>query len=446
MSLKEKLENVMAQAVEDCEIAGMNLLAEKDGEEICYCQAGMADRERGIPMERDTILRLYSQSKPITAAAAMILMERGALDLDQPVSDFLPAFAKQSYFAEQEGIGEAAAGGSKKEQEGIGEAAAGGSKKEQEGIGEAAGGSKKEAKGGEVASSMEVRPVMQPMRVYDLLRMTSGLVYPDETTAAGRQAAVVFEEMDRRLYTKDAMTTKEAADKLAGCTLAFEPGSSWRYGTSADVLGAVIEAASGQRFGEFLEKELFGPLGMKDTAFWVPREKQSRLAETYETVTENGKKTLLRYEGNNLAVCNRMQNPPAFESGGAGLSSTLDDYMRFARMLLQEGTLNGARILKPATVRYMTGAELMEYQQSAFNHWIGLEGFSYGNLMRICKRPMQAGIFTAEGEYGWDGWLGTYFANFPKEKLTILMGIQKRDAGTFALTRKLRNLLVAEVL
>ena len=431
MSLKEKLENVMAQAVEDCEIAGMNLLAEKDGEEICYCQAGMADRERGIPMERDTILRLYPQSKPITAAAAMILMERGALDLDQPVSDFLPAFAKQSYFAEQEGIGEAAAGGSKKEQEGIGEAA---------------GGSKKEAKGGEVASSMEVRPVMQPMRVYDLLRMTSGLVYPDETTAAGRQAAVVFEEMDRRLYTKDAMTTKEAADKLAECTLAFEPGSSWRYGTSADVLGAVIEAASGQRFGEFLEKELFGPLGMKDTAFWVPREKQSRLAETYETVTENGKKTLLRYEGNNLAVCNRMQNPPAFESGGAGLSSTLDDYMRFARMLLQEGTLNGARILKPATVRYMTGAELMEYQQSAFNHWIGLEGFSYGNLMRICKRPMQAGIFAAEGEYGWDGWLGTYFANFPKEKLTILMGIQKRDAGTFALTRKLRNLLVAEVL
>lgn len=432
MSLKEKLENVMAQAVEDCEIAGMNLLAEKDGEEICYCQAGMADRERGIPMERDTILRLYSQSKPITAAAAMILMERGALDLDQPVSDFLPAFAKQFYFAEQEGIGEAAAGGSKKEQEGIGEVVA--------------GGSKKEGKGREDVSAMEVRPVMQPMRVYDLLRMTSGLVYPDETTAAGRQAAVVFEEMDRRLYTKDAMTTKEAADKLAECTLAFEPGSSWRYGTSADVLGAVIEAASGQRFGEFLEKELFGPLGMKDTAFWVPREKQSRLAETYETVTENGKKTLLRYEGNNLAVCNRMQNPPAFESGGAGLSSTLDDYMRFARMLLQEGTLNGARILKPATVRYMTGAELMEYQQSAFNHWIGLEGFSYGNLMRICKRPMRAGIFAAEGEYGWDGWLGTYFANFPKEKLTILMGIQKRDAGTFALTRKLRNLLVAEVL
>lgn len=417
MSLKEKLENVMAQAVEDCEIAGMNLLAEKDGEEICYCQAGMADRERGIPMERDTILRLYSQSKPITAAAAMILMERGILDLDQPVSDFLPAFAKQSYFAKQEGIGEAAAGGSKKE-----------------------------TKGSEAVSSMDVRPVMQPMRVYDLLRMTSGLVYPDETTAAGRQAAVVFEEMDRRLYTKDAMTTREAADKLAGCTLAFEPGSSWRYGTSADVLGAVIEAACGQRFGEFLEKELFGPLGMKDTAFWVPREKQNRLAETYETVAENGKKTLLRYEGNNLAVCNRMQNPPAFESGGAGLASTLDDYMRFARMLLQEGTLDGVRILKPATVRYMTGAELMEYQQSAFNHWIGLEGFSYGNLMRICKRPLRAGIFAAEGEYGWDGWLGTYFANFPKEKLTILMGIQKRDAGTFALTRKLRNLLVAEVL
>lgn len=417
MSLKEKLQKVMEQAVEECEIAGMNLLAEKDGEEICYCQAGLADREKGLPMERDTILRLYSQSKPITAAAAMILMERGALDLDQPVSDFLPAFAGQSYFTEQEGIGEAAAGGSRKE-----------------------------AAGRENTTQTEVRPVMQPVRVFDLLRMTSGLVYPDVTSAAGRRTAKVFEEMEGRLYTKDAMTTREVADKLAGCPLAFEPGSSWHYGTSADVLGAVIEAASGEKFGEFLEKELFIPLGMKDTAFWVPEEKQSRLAQTYETVAKDGKKTMVRYEGNNLGICNRMKNPPAFESGGAGLASTLDDYMRFARMLLQGGVLDGARILKPATVRYMTGTELMEYQQRAFNHWIGLEGFSYGNLMRVCKRPFCAGIFAAEGEYGWDGWLGTYFANFPEEKMTILMGIQKVNAGTFALTRKLRNLLLAEVL
>ena len=400
MTLKEKLQNTMEQAVSTCEVAGVNLLVEPDGKDLCYCQAGMADREENRAISRDTIFRLYSQSKPITAAAVMILMERGELDLCQRVSDFLPSFEKQVYCTEESNIGEAA----------------------------------------------EFKPVLQPMRIFDLLRMTSGLVYPDDSTEAGRQTAAVFEEMDRRLFTEQAMTTREVADALGGCVLDFDPGSSWKYGTSADVLGAVIEVVSGMKFGEFLDKELFKPLGMKDTAFWVPGEKQSRLAATYETVVGQEGNSLIRYEGNNLAICNKMDKPPAFESGGAGLASTLDDYMRFARMLIQEGTLDGIRILKPATVRYMTGGELMKNQQNAFERWGGLEGFSYGNLMRICKNPDQTGYYAGKGEYGWDGWLGPYFANFPKEKLTILMGTQKKDGGTFTLTRKLRNILLSEVL
>lgn len=421
MSLKEKLVNTMEQAVSDCEVAGVNLLAEQDGEEICYCQAGMADREENRAMGRDTIFRLYSQTKPITAAAAMILMERGELDLCQPVSDFLPSFAEQVYCTEEGGIGEAAAGGQQKQEAEPGN-------------------------GGPWSRTAEFKPVLQPMRVFDLLRMTSGLVYPDDVTESGRQAAKVFEEMEQRLFTENAMTTREAADALAGCVLAFEPGSSWRYGTSADILGAVIEVVSGMKFGEFLEKELFRPLGMRDTAFWVPQEKRGRLAAAYETVAKEGGNALIRYEGNNLAILNGMDRPPAFESGGAGLASTLDDYMRFARMLMQEGTLDGVRVLKPATVRYMAGGALMETQQRAFEEWIGLEGFSYGNLMRICKNPGRAGYIAGEDEYGWDGWLGMYFANFPRKKLTLLIGMQKKDAGTFRLTRKLRNILLSEVL
>ena len=112
---------------------------------------------------------------------------------------------------------------------------------------------------------------------------------------------------------------------------------------------------------------------------------------------------------------------------------------------MQGGTLDGVRILKPATVRYMMGAELLPHQQRAFEKWIGLEGFSYGNLMRICKNPAQAAFLAGRGEYGWDGWLGVYFANFPEEKMTILMGTQKKDGGTFALTRKLRNLILTEL-
>lgn len=416
MSLEGKLKKIMEQSVENCEVAGVNLLIEREGKEICYCQAGLADREKKRPMDRDTIFRLYSQTKPITAAAAMILMERGLLDLCQPVSDFLPAFSEQAYCMEEGNVGEDAAGGSPKKLSGEGAAAA------------------------------EVRPVIQPMRVCDLLNMTSGLVYPDEITAAGKQTDAVFKEIDRKLYTDEAMTTREIADALGGCVLAYEPGSSWRYGSSADVLGAVVEVVSGMKFGDFLEKELFGPLKMTDTAFWVPKDKQSRLAAVYETVKDHEKYSLVKYEGNNLGIRNLMDLPPAFESGGAGLASTLDDYERFARMLMQGGILDGVRVLKPATVNYMVSGELMEYQQSAFNKWIGLSGFSYGNLMRTCKWPARADYIACQGEYGWDGWLGVYFENFPKEKLTILMGTQKKDGGTFALTRKLRTMVLSELI
>lgn len=391
MELEKRLQQVMQQAIEEKLIAGMNLLVEKDGREICDCQAGLADVEKGRAFERNTIFRLYSQTKPVTAAAAMILLERGMIDLMQPVADFLPAFGKQKALVD----------------------------------------GKPEA------------PV-RPMFVKDLLNMTSGLVYPNEDSDAGRAAGAVFQEACDRLYSDEPMTTLELADRLAKGPLAYMPGSSWQYGTSADVLGAVIEAVSGMRFGEFLQKEIFEPLDMKDTAFWVPAEKRDRFASPYETVVkEDGTKDIIRYRGNHLGICNDMAAAPAFESGGAGLASTLDDYMRFAKMLLQGGELDGVRILKPRTVRFMTGGQLRDCQQRAFDNWIGLEGYSYGNLMRVCKNPAQASFFSSEGEYGWDGWLGAYFVNLPEEKLTILMGMQKKDAGTFALTRKLRNVILS---
>lgn len=393
MELKENLMHVMEQAIADSEVAGVNLLVEQNGKEICYCEAGMADREKNRPFTRDTIYRLYSQTKPVTAAAAMILMERGLLDLGQPVSDFLPSFADMT------------------------------------------------------VDCGRIKKCEQPMRVHDLLRMTSGLVYPGNDTISGREAGRVFEEAIGRLLGENPLTTKEMADALAACPLAYEPGAAWQYGTSADVLGAVIEAVSGKKFGDFLREEIFEPLKMKDTAFWVPADKQDRLAAVYETVTkEDGSRDMVRYEGNHLAICNDMAKAPAFESGGAGLASTLDDYMRFARMLQREGELDGVRILRPETVRFMRSGQLMEHQQKVFEKWIGLDGFSYGNLMRVCKNQDQAVTMSRKGEYGWDGWLGLYFANFPAEQLTILMGTQKVNAGTFTLTRKLRNVVVSSLL
>lgn len=171
MSLQEKIHNTMEKAVENCEVAGVSLLVERDGEELCYCQAGMADREGNRPMSRDTIFRLYSQSKPITAAAAMILMERGALDLCQPVSDFLPAFAEQYYTIQEGSIGDAAAGGK------AGKEAEPDDQKAMTG---------EDTDGIDGTTDADRKPVLQPMRVFDLLRMTSGLVYPDDVTVSGR--------------------------------------------------------------------------------------------------------------------------------------------------------------------------------------------------------------------------------------------------------------------
>lgn len=392
-----KLENVLKEtlkiSIENCEVAGANLLVVKDGKEIIYVQEGMADRETGRKIERDTIFRMYSQTKPVTAVAAMMLMERGLLDFYAPVSEFLPSFAQMCV-----------------------------------------------AKGGERI------PCTRQILVNDLLNMTSGLVYPDEGTEAGRAADKVFQEVCSRLHSKEPMTTRELVDKLSVCPLSFEPGSSWAYGTSADVLGAVIEVVSGKRLSEFMREEIFEPLGMKDTAFWVPKEKQGRLAKSYETVEkENGGKELVLYTGDNLAVRNDMAVPPAYEAGGAGLVSTLDDYSRFAAMLLNEGSLDGVQILKPKTVEFFRSGELLPAQRDSFRNWVGLEGYSYGNLMRVCKNPSRSGMMTRKGEYGWDGWLGAYFANFPEEKMTILMGTQKKDGGTFGLTRKLRNVILSRV-
>lgn len=394
VELRERIEHVMQEAVAESQVAGVSLLVVKDGKELVYAQAGMADREGGRAISRDTVFRLYSQTKPVTAAAAMILMERGELDLFQTVGEILPAYRKLRV----------------------------------------------EHKDGSIS------PARQPLTVHNLLSMTSGLSYPDENTASGRASAALFEEACNRLDTDREMTTGELTDRLAEGPLAYEPGTFWQYGTSADVLGAVIEAVSGKTLAEFMEEEIFRPLGMKDTAFWVPEEKQPRLAKVYETVTgPEGTQDTVEYKGCHLAINNPMNHAPAYLAGGAGLASTLDDYMRFARMLLSGGSFEGKQLLKPKTVQYMTGGQLMPEQQKGFDSWVGLSGYSYGNLMRVCKNPARAGMLTGLGEYGWDGWLGTYFANFPQENMTILMGTQKKDGGTFSLTRKLRNLVLSSV-
>ena len=384
---KDRIREVVADAIGDGVPAGMSLLVLQDGKEVFYDEQGYADLEKRTPIRRDTIFRLYSMTKPVTAAAAMMLLERGQLDFCQYVSDFLPGFSQLT--VEKDG---------------------------------------------------EIVPAQVQMTVHHLLNMTSGLTYGDDVTKAGRQVSALLEEAVQKLHTDDAISTVELADRLGRLPLAFEPDSSWQYGLSADVLGAVIEKASGVRFGEFLRANLFEPLGMRDTDFWVPQEKRERLAKTYETV---GKGEMRLYDGDNLAVSNDMERPPAYEAGGAGLVSTIDDYARFAQMLLDRGSYEGKQILAPRTVDYMVSGDLTPVQQEAYRRWVGLEGFSYSHLMRVMRNPAMATGLARMGEYGWDGWLGCYMANFPQERICLLLMQQKKDAGTIPLTRKIRNILLS---
>ena len=382
---QETVEWILREAVSRQEAAGICALIRLNDEEPFFACAGYADIKSGKPVTRDSIFRLYSQTKPVTAAAVMLLMQRGVIDLNEPVSKYLPGF-----------IGQRALEGD------------------------------------------QLVPVQREVTLYDLLNMTAGLSYPGDDPA-GRYAAKVFDDNQRAMDNGGpGMDTVAFANALGRLPLAFQPGREFRYSTCADVLGAVVEVASGRPFADFLREELFRPLGMTDTDFYVPASKSDRLVTAY-TRTENG---LIPWTTTHLN-CGRYDRMPAFASGGAGLVSTLDDYMRFATMLLHRGEFDGHRILFPAIVRYMTQPQLSEAQSATY--WDSLTGYSYGRLMRVGVQPGQGKTLIRKGEYGWDGWLGTYFANFPRQRMTLLVMENTTDTGTSTAVRKIRNVILSEL-
>ena len=385
MGLNEQLTACLEKAVANHEAAGINLLVLRDGEELCYAQAGSADLKSGRRVARDSIFRLYSQTKPITAAAVMILADRGEIDLMDGVDRYLPGFANPRV----------------------------------------------------VHADGSVTPALRAPWILELLTMTAGLCYPD-ADPAGQYAARVFEEDQEQIRAGGGMGTVEFCNRLGEQPLAFEPGTAWRYSSCADILGAVVEVVSGKPFGQFLKDEIFDPLGMKDTDFWVPEEKRDRLVTCYRRVPGG----LEEFTSPHLAV-GIYDRPPAFESGGAGLVSTLDDYAKFGAMLLREGRFEDRRILSPAAVKFMTAPRLTPEVRRGL--WDSLCGYNYGCLVRVCDRPGSCAIFNEEGEYGWDGWLGTYFANIPSQKITFLLCQNAPDTGTAGITRKCRNLLAAKL-
>lgn len=378
--LEKKVTEILEQAISEGELPCGNVMVLHKDKVVCYAQAGK-DPGTGKEIQRDTIFRLYSQSKPITSAAVCLLMERGILEMNEPVEKYLPGFANARVL---------------------------------------------QADGTTV-------PANRPVKLMDLMGMCAGLCYPMED-APGQYAARLFDDNQKAMDEgKPGLSTVEFANEIGRLPLAFQPGTDFRYSTCADVLGAVVEIASGKSFSRFLREEIFEPLEMKDTGFSVPEEKQSRLVTCAKRTPEG----IQVMECKHLNVGNYTREP-AFASGGAGLVSTLDDYRHFAGMLMQGGEYEGTRILSSATVEWMTKSQIdLKWR------WGGLEGYHYGKLMRVCEAPGEVPGLACQGEYGWDGWLGTYFANFPHEKLTLLLNQNVADTGTGPITRRVRNAVLA---
>lgn len=382
---KEALRQELRADVEEGYSVGVQAAVYEKGKEIFYDAYGMADRERGIPMKRDSICRIYSMTKPVTAAAAWILRERGLLDFSAPVEKYLPEYGHM-----------------------------------------------------QVLEGRRTIPAKRSVLIEDLLSMTSGLVYPDEDEA-GRRMGEQFEIIEKAIREDGGFCTREVLEKIAGVPLCAQPGTQWRYGLSADVLGGVIQEVSGKSLSEFFREEIFEPLEMRDTAFYVPEEKRGRFAQLYKRTQSEGCE-IDRERHLGLTMC---LEPPAFQSGGAGLVSTLEDYSHFACMLAAGGVWMGKRILSEKTVetfsRNMLPREVLG--TVSFAH---MKGYGYGNLMRVNLGRGESFSAECPGEFGWDGWTGPYFTVDRKKQRVFLFMVQISDYQNWNRIWKMRDIVFGE--
>jgi CubicO group peptidase (beta-lactamase class C family) len=346
---------------------------------------GLMDIERAKPMREDAIFRLHSMTKPITAVALLMLAEEGKVDLSDDVATYIPSWKDLGVFA----------GGTK--------------------------------------GAFVTVPPKRPMKIIDLVTHTSGLTYgfysqPD-IDAAYREIGVGERDTEGGL---DAMI-----EQLSGLPLEFSPGEAWNYSVSTDVLGYLVQTISGQRFGEFLRKRLFEPLGMTDTAFHCPASKADRLTSRYNFTGDGG--LTLDDDAQNSAYA----QPPKLEAGGAGLVSTVGDYMRLCRMLLGGGTLGGIQVLSPKSVALFSlnhlphNRDIPDFNSGskvfAEARWEGIgQSMACGVTIDVARTRLPGTV----GEFGWGGAAATWFWVDPTEDLAFVFMTQVVGLPEFFLLRR----------
>ncbi len=391
----DRVDRHFRRYVDDGRLPGWLITVSRRGQLVHVSSYGSRDVEAGLPVQTDTLWRIYSMTKPITSVAALMLYEEGAFELTDPVSSLIPSFAGVRVYA-----------------------------------------------GGSDIKPVTV-PASEPVRIWHLLTHTAGLTYGFHRA---HPVDARYREAGFDVGWPRGMDLAQACDAWAAQPLLFQPGAEWNYSVATDVLGRVVEVASGQSLDEFLSGRIFGPLGMTDTSFWVGEDGMARLAALYMPGT--GPAGGLRRMDEVGRVARHL---PRMLSGGGGLLSTAADYHRFTQMLLDRpgspgGELEGARLLGPRTVAYMTrnhlpgGADLEAFGRP-LNAEAPQRGVGFGLGVAVVIDAVAGKTLGSEGEYSWGGMASTAFWVDPAEELTACFFTQLMPSSAYRIRPQLRQLV-----
>ena len=370
--------------VDEGKLPGALCLVSRGGEEAFFHACGLRDMERGLPMQRDTVVRFYSMTKPIASVALMMLYEEGRFQLDDPVAKTIESWRELEIFA-----------------------------------------------AGDADRYVTEKPAA-PMTIKHLLTHTSGLTY-------GFMNQHPVDALYRRANVNGG-TLDQMAAKLAEMPLKFSPGTRWNYGLSTDVCGYLVERFSGLALDEFIAERITRPLGMDDAGFCVQPGGAERFAACYQHVPP----ATFRLQDDPEA--SRYLQRPTFFSGGGGMVGTVDDYHRFACMLLNKGELGGHRLLGRKTVEYMASnhlpgnCDLAAMGQPVFSE-TSYEGIGFGLGFSVVVDPAAANVLDSPGEFAWGGAASTYFWIDPVEEVIVVFMTQLLPSSTYPIRRELKTLV-----
>lgn len=400
---KTRLENLkqwQQRYVDERKYAGSSLLINRGGVEQYFHAAGRRNLEENLDFTRDTLVRIYSMTKPVTSVALMMLAEKGLFHLDAPVSDFIPEFSQMQALVPG-------------------------------------------------ASSIEQTEPSRSPTLHELLTHTGGLSYPFNP-------GILSQAMDREqlMFKPNQGDLGKMVAHLASYPLAFQPGSRWEYSVGIDVLGRVVEIVSGQTLAEFFETEIFQPLGMTETGFRVPRQAGNRFASLYTPLSGDAMALNSAQTGGESLRLTDLYGGSPFEtadmmSGGGGLVGTLDDYMLFAEMMRQRGRGKDGFILSPKTVDFMMQNHLpgdiasMGPQSFAEQP---MEGMGFGLGGAVVLDPARARCPGSVGDFSWGGMASTFFWVDPKLDLSVVFFTQLSPSSSYPARAELKALVHGAIL